>query len=56
MKKILCAICVLVAASVYSQDVYVKIQDSNNKNKILSKLNELIDESNNNTVGAGMII
>jgi len=42
----------MIIKSVYSQDVYVKIQDSNNKNKILSKLNELIDEYNNTYLGS----
>ena len=36
----------MIIKSVYSQEVYTKIQDSNNKNMILSKLNEIINEYN----------
>lgn len=41
----------MIMKIVYGQEVYNKIQDSTNKNKLLSKINELIDEYNNTYLG-----
>ena len=42
----------MIMKTVYGQDVYNKIQDSTSKNKLLSKINELIDEYNNTYLGS----
>ena len=42
----------MIMKTVYGQEVYTKNQDSTNKNKLLSKINELIDEYNNTYLGS----